>query len=63
MRLTLHRMAIIEDDDTIRDHLAGKVQLHIHVQELGVFKKPKMPWRHLPLNPIPSPCLMYSCRA
>lgn len=38
MNLTLHSIAIIEDDDTIREHLAEQVQLHIDVKELRLFK-------------------------
>ena len=38
MSLKLQSIAIIEDDDTIRDYLAGQVQLHIDVEELRLFK-------------------------
>lgn len=38
MSLTLQSIAIIEDDDTIRDYLAEQVQLHIDVKELRLFK-------------------------
>lgn len=38
MNLTLQSIAIIEDDDTIRDHLGEQVQLHIDVKELRLFK-------------------------
>ena len=38
MSLKLHSIAIIEDDDTIRDYLAEQVQLHIDVEELRLFK-------------------------
>lgn len=38
MSLTLQSIAIIEDDDTIRDYLAEQVQLHIDVAELRLFK-------------------------
>lgn len=37
MSLTLESLAIIEDDDTIRNYLAEQVQLHIDVQELMLF--------------------------
>lgn len=38
MSLTLQSLAIIEDDDTIRNYLAEQVQLHIDVAELRLFK-------------------------
>ena len=38
MSLKLQSIAIIEDDDTIRNYLAGQVQLHIDVEELRLFK-------------------------
>ncbi len=38
MSLKLQSIAIIEDDDTIRDYLAEQVQLHIDVEELRLFK-------------------------
>ena len=38
MSLTLQSLAIIEDDDTIRNYLAEQVQLHIDVEELRLFK-------------------------
>jgi DNA-binding NarL/FixJ family response regulator len=38
MSLTLQSIAIIEDDNIIRDHLAEQVQLHIDVKELRLFK-------------------------
>ena len=38
MSLKLQSIAIIEDDDTIRDYLAGQVQLQIDVEELRLFK-------------------------
>jgi DNA-binding NarL/FixJ family response regulator len=38
MSLQLQSIAIIEDDDTIRDYLAEQVQLYIDVNELRLFK-------------------------
>lgn len=38
MSLTLQSIAIIEDDDTIRNYLGEQVQLHIDVEELRLFK-------------------------
>ena len=38
MSLSLQSLAIIEDDDTIRNYLAEQVQLHIDVRELRLFR-------------------------